>query len=230
MPRVIVPVTEVQPPKAVLTTTLAGNNNDITYTAVAGGQGGNNVRVRYVVSGANQPLSVVVEGFDITVNSATDGASAATSTGATVLAALQQRADVTQMVTVAHAAGNDGTGVIAGFAFANLTGGALVTAQPSAVTADSTNDHYFTGNDGQVELLVVSTDGSSRTVSVFYAPSLEPGVTIAPSVETIPAGATVHLGPFDPRKFNQNLSKDVYFDPSVSTTLTFRALRINRQG
>lgn len=108
---------------ASLTTALAGANNDLTYTAVTKGAAGNTIRVRYVVAGASTPLTVSVSVKDITVNVATDGASAATSTAAQVSAAIAASPAAAALVSVANATGNDGTGVVAALAFTNLGGG-----------------------------------------------------------------------------------------------------------
>lgn len=101
-------------------------------------------------------------------------------------------------------------------------------AQPAQVTADSGNKHYVEGNDGQVFIEIVSTDGSPRTVTVLPAPSASAdGLTISPLVLTIAAGATGYFGPFKPSTFNQDMiAKQVWLDPSVSTTLKFRAYKL----
>lgn len=111
--------------KASLTTALAGTNNDLLFTAFKGGADGNNIRVRYVVAGASTPLTVTNSGNDITVNVATNGSSAATSTSAQVRDAVNQA--VHGLVKAENATGNDGTGVVAALAFTNLTGGANPT-------------------------------------------------------------------------------------------------------
>jgi hypothetical protein len=224
MARVEVPVTELAPPKATLTTALTGANNDLVYTARTGGPKGNSIRVQYVVSGTNTPLSVTVRGFDIIVNVATDGGGAATSTAAQVESAVESAAS--HLVMVANAPGNDGTGVVAAMSLTALSGGALQTAPPSQVDGDATNGHYFSGNDGLVFLEVVSSDASSRTVSIQYSPLYAPIASVADQVESIPAGATRLLGPFANAAFDQNAARDVYFTPSVSTTLKFRAYRV----
>lgn len=108
---------------ARLTTALTGTNNDSTFTATRPGAAGNDIRIRYVVSGVSTPLSVAVSGNDITVNVATSGASAATSTAAQVNAAVNAHATASSMVSAANATGNDGTGVVTALAFTNLTGG-----------------------------------------------------------------------------------------------------------
>lgn len=111
---------------ASLTTALTGSNNDLKYTSKASGSnysGGNSTRVRYVVAGANTALSVSVSGQDITVNVATDGSSAATSTAAQVKTAIEASAPAAALVTVANATGNDGTGVVTALAFTSLAGG-----------------------------------------------------------------------------------------------------------
>lgn len=223
MARVVVPVTSVTPPKAALTTALTGANNDLTYTARVGGPGGNSIRVQYVVAGNNTPLTVDVQGFDIIVNVATSAGGAAISTAAQIMTAVLRAAS--QLVTVANASANDGTGVVTSLSITNLTGGSLLTTPPSQVDGDTTNGHYFRDNDGLVILEVISSDGSPRNVTIEYGPQYGPITDIPGEVQSIPAGATRILGPFAPAAFDQNSSKDVYFTPSISTTLKFRAYK-----
>lgn len=112
---------------ASLTTALADTNNDLKYTHVASPANyatGNTVRVRYVDPAANSAvLGVVVAGKDITVNLATSAIGAITSTAAQVKAAIDASAPAAALVTVANAAGNDGTGVVTALAYTNLAGG-----------------------------------------------------------------------------------------------------------
>lgn len=223
MARVVVPVTSLTPPKAALTTALAGTNNDLVFTAVTGGPGGNSIRIQYSVAGTSTLLSITRSGYDIIVNVATSGAGAAISTASEVRAALVQA--VPSLISIANAGSDDGSGVVTSMALTALTGGSLQTTPPSQVNGDATNDHYFTGNDGLVFLEVVSSDAGAQTVSIDYAPTYAPIVDIPAQVESIPAGATRLLGPFAPTAFDQNPDGDVYFDPSVSTTLKFRAYK-----
>jgi hypothetical protein len=65
---------------------------------------------------------VSVAGNAITVNSATNGASAATSTAAEVRRAVNFHATASTLVHVQYAPGNDGTGVVAALAATNLAG------------------------------------------------------------------------------------------------------------
>lgn len=228
MARVQVPITALSPPKASLTTALTGTNNDLVFTAKTGGPAGNSIRVEYIVAGNNTPLTIVVRGYDITVNVATSGAGAATSTSALVKAALEANADATRLVSVAHAASNDGTGIVTALSFTALAGGSLAVAQPALTDGDATNGHYITGNDGLTVVEIVSSDGSARTVSVEYSPYYTPLADIAAEVVSIPAGATRILPPFSNGAFDQNAARDVYFTPSISTTLKFRAYRVVR--
>lgn len=108
---------------ASLTTALAGANNDLVFTANVGGTAGNSIRIRYVVAGANTPLTVTVSGSDITVNVATDAGSLATSTATAVKNAIAASGPAGSLVTATNAPGNDGTGVVAALSFTNLTGG-----------------------------------------------------------------------------------------------------------
>lgn len=100
---------------------------NIVYTARQGGTGGNSITVTVVdPAGNNAALSVGVVGDAITVNLATDGASAPTSTGAQVLAALKASAAAMLLVEV------EGTGTMstvqAAAASAPLAGGTAATA------------------------------------------------------------------------------------------------------
>jgi hypothetical protein len=108
--------------RATLTTSLAGSNNDLTLIARAPGTAANSIRLRIVVAGVSTPLSVSVSGNDITVNSATNGASAATSTANDVVRALLASTAATALVWSQVAPANDGTGVVAALAFTNLSG------------------------------------------------------------------------------------------------------------
>lgn len=102
--------------------------------------------------------------------------------------------------------------------------------QPSAVTADATNDHYIDGddNDGQVFLFVVSSDAGSQTLTIVANPDYNSdGLTLNDLTLTIAAGATKLFGPFRPRTFRQPSDGNrLYINPSVSTTLTMRAYRL----
>ena len=118
-----VDITVPAPTQAALTTALAGVNNDLVFTAVPRGKAGNNITVQYVVAGLSTALSVVVTGTAIVVNVATDGAGAPTSTAAQVETALEANASVAALVTIANAAANDGTGIVAALAATALSGG-----------------------------------------------------------------------------------------------------------
>jgi len=210
-----------------LTTALAGANNDLVFTAKTGGPAGNSIRVEYLVPAGTNLLSVVVRGYDITVNVATT-AGAATSTSTLVKAALEANADATRLISVAHSGADTGAGIVAALAFTALAGGNLSTLQPALTDGDATNGHYITANDGLTVIEVVSTDASTRTVSVEYSPYYTPLADIAAEVVSVAAGATRVIGPFSTGAFDQNASRDVYFTPSISATLDFRAYRLVR--
>jgi hypothetical protein len=106
---------------------MAGSNNDLLLRAARTGAYGNDLRFRIVVAGASTALSVTVSGNDVTVNSATNGSSVATSTGAQVRDAVNAHATASTMMKAENAPGNDGTGVVAAVAFTNLAGGANYT-------------------------------------------------------------------------------------------------------
>lgn len=228
MARVIVPVTEVVPPKATLTTSLTGSNNDLVFTALKRGPIGNNVRIQYIdPGGTTASLSVACYGFDILVSLAR-AASAIITTANDITAAIAANADAAQLVSIANAGGNDGTGIVTALALTNLAGGALQSPLPSQVNCDVTNGHYFTGNDEATVIEVQNVNVASKTVTIAYGPSSSPTATIAGQVETIPASTTRNLGPFLAGSFNQNIARDVYFDGNVATDLKFRVYRYTR--
>lgn len=108
---------------AALTTALTGANNDLVFTARKAGKAGESITVAYVDPAANsQALSVAVVGNAITVNLATDGGGAITSTGATVLAAINGSATASALVFASLAAANSGAGVVTAMVAAALAG------------------------------------------------------------------------------------------------------------
>lgn len=109
--------------QASLTTSMAGANNDIVFRATKNGTGANSIRVAVVVAGANTVLSVAVSGNDITINSATNGSSVATTTADQAIAAVKASTQASALILAERAPGNDGSGVIAAFSLTNLTGG-----------------------------------------------------------------------------------------------------------
>jgi hypothetical protein len=229
MPRVEVPVTDNAPVAATLATNPADSDADLVFTARAGGQWGNDVQIAFIDPGSpSAAASVVVEGFLITVNLATSALSAIITTAARVMTLIDSSQDARKLVSVALGVGADGTGIVDAFAAAALTGGVYGVAQVAVTNGDATNDHYLRGNDGRVVLQVVSSDAGAQTVTILRSASLDPGVPLEDEVVSIPAGATWDLGPFPADEFNQNALGDLYFNPSVSNTLDFRAKRVNR--
>lgn len=103
-------------------TTSQGSNKDLTFISKSVGTGGNSTTVRYVVSGANTPLSVSVVGQAITVNVATNGSSVATSTAAQVRDAINNSTTANVLVWAQSAPGSDATGVVSALAATNLAG------------------------------------------------------------------------------------------------------------
>lgn len=101
-------------------------------------------------------------------------------------------------------------------------------AQGAQTTADATNDHYVTGGaDGRTLLEIISTDAGAQTVEIEAAPAFTvDGLTVNPLSISVAAGATVYAGPFRTSTFKQDASNTLYVDPSVSTTLKFRAYRL----
>lgn len=105
------------------TLTIGTTNAAVTYTAAFWrGKGGNSSRVAHVIAGVNTPLTVTNAGRDYTVNIATNGAGAATSTAAQVAAAFNAYVPAADNGIVASLPGT-GASVAVAAALTNLTGG-----------------------------------------------------------------------------------------------------------
>lgn len=93
-----------------------------TYISKVPGTGGNAVTLRFVVAGNNTPLSVSVAGNAVTVNLATNGVGASTSTARDVRRAIQAHPGASALVHVQPAAGSDATGTAGALAATPLAG------------------------------------------------------------------------------------------------------------
>jgi len=114
-----------QEAKATLSTDLAGNNNDLKFTAKLKGHFGNTIKIAYVdPDAANAELAVTVSGTTITVSLATGANKAITSTAANVKAAIEAVPAAAALVSVANVAANSGEGVVAAMAATALANGA----------------------------------------------------------------------------------------------------------
>lgn len=161
---------------ATLTTALAGANNDLTYTAVVTGVGGNSITVIYAVAGNNTPLSVGVVGNVITVNLATGAGGVATSTAAQVLAAVQASVAASALVTVALAATNDGTGVTVAMGSTALTAGAEANVILELIHTSNAED--------DVRETFATTNGAFASTILTYRLEQPGDVTIKARVGT----------------------------------------------
>jgi hypothetical protein len=104
--------------KATLTTSLAGDDNDLVYTAVTGGTDGNDITIAYANTATAGNETVAVATTAITV-----GIESGASTAAQVITAIEASSSASALVTVANATGNDGTGTVIVLTATNLTGG-----------------------------------------------------------------------------------------------------------
>ena len=113
------------PVAAVLTTALAGVNNDLTFLAKTAGTAGNSITVALVApDAANAVLSVDVASSAVSVNLATGPGKAITSTATDVRNAINADAEAKALITASLAPGNSGAGIVTALSAANLAGGA----------------------------------------------------------------------------------------------------------
>lgn len=116
--------------KAVLTTSLVGDNNDLTFTAVPPGTAGNGIAIIYSDPFANDsPLSVSVSGLTITVSLETNGSGTIISTAQQVMDAVNASQEAARWVSAALATGSDGSGVVTAMGSSGLSGGSTATTE-----------------------------------------------------------------------------------------------------
>jgi hypothetical protein len=108
---------------ATLTTAFAGSQNNLTFVAVKPGSQGNGITIAFVVAGLSTPLSVSVVGNAVTINVATDGAGAATSTAVAVRDAVVASGPASALVATSLKTGENGTGIVAALSATALSGG-----------------------------------------------------------------------------------------------------------
>lgn len=94
-------------------------------------------------------------------------------------------------------------------------------APPTQTDADATNKHEMT-NNGRTIIEIVSSDAGPQTVEFEIPSGAVDGQAVTPKSVAVPAGATRITGPFPAGIYNQTGGK-LYVDPSVSTSLKFRA-------
>ena len=153
-----------------LTTALAGANNDLVYTAVTAGAS-SGITVAYVNPLANnQTLACTVAGKAISVSLATGAAGAITTTATLLAAIIAATPAAAALVTVANAAGNDGSGTVTALSAAAFSGGVdaqNVLASPYTLVA-GTDDYCCTPNPCLSTLGIVAVDASGWKVLFQY--------------------------------------------------------------
>jgi hypothetical protein len=156
-----------QTARATLTTNFTGaTNNDLWFSAREGGTAANSYRIAFVNSGANQTLSVAKAGNDITINVATNGSSVVTSTAAQVRAVVNEDTDITPLVYVNFATGNDGTGVVGTMALTNMAGGSTSAAPTQTYGVWLIDSDALTETPNQPPILFEDNDFGNTTTPV----------------------------------------------------------------
>lgn len=148
-------VTPVNAVASSLTTALAGDNNDLVFTAKTKGVIGDDITIAYINPAANDAeLSVVVTGTDIVVNLATGAGGAITTIASDITAAILANAEANALVSVANAAANNGTGLVIALAETNLANG--VDGTPAEA-----NKVYFDGDYLYIATLANAISGAN---------------------------------------------------------------------
>lgn len=150
--------------------TIGTSNAQVLYTAKKAGTAGNSINVGHVNGGNNQSLSVAVVGTTITVNLATDGSAAVTSTASDVIDAVNSNAQAAALVLATNGAGN-GSSVAVAAASGALSSGAA-GAEEFEEVAEVTN---ISGPDETLELIDATHMGSPGARREFIPSLLDSG-------------------------------------------------------
>jgi hypothetical protein len=137
-------------------------------------------RFRLAVAPGDEPIDITTDGsgsiapVDVIVNVATNGAGAPTSTATQVAAAIAASSTANALVSVANAAGNDGTGVVAAMAETDLAGGsgiggAGLSIQGMTIQAmgSITNTGSASGGAIRVSYFVNLTIGGNELIDCY---------------------------------------------------------------
>lgn len=111
---------------ASYTTNIAGQNNDLVFTAKYAGAIGNGIKVQYVVPTEDHQLShtIVDRKITFTLGYTETGGGSVTTTANDLIAYVISQADIRQLIKVPTLkANNDGTGLLTTMAEQTLTGG-----------------------------------------------------------------------------------------------------------
>lgn len=134
---------------AFLITGVVGNNNAIRFTAKAVGADGNTIRVQLRNPGiASQALRVFTENDTVVVSLATDGASAITSTAASVITAINSALYVKDILIAANEGASTGAGVVVAVAATALAGGTAPNVTPTLLLAEEVTFTSYAASGG----------------------------------------------------------------------------------
>jgi hypothetical protein len=164
--------------RATLTTALAGANNDLVYTAKLSGVEGNTISIEYENPGVETPTETVTVTAGTAIKVVLRSVTGVLSTAAQVQTAIQGHAAANALVSIANAAGNNGTGAVIDMNAVNLTGGAgmNVTFSGSQVARKAQGLLLLHANDLVGGGTVVITE-STAGVTVFGR-GLAPGAQV----------------------------------------------------
>lgn len=167
--------------------TIGTSNQQIIIKAKEAGTAGNSKTCSIVVSGASTAFALSVTEDNITITSATDGSSLATTTVNEALYQLMQNDDFALYWEATRGAGN-GTGVLVAGASAALSGG-TEGAEIFATIAEIRDITL----DGRTLELIDATHMESPDASREYIPSLKDSGTIGFTGNYLPGSASQQI-------------------------------------
>lgn len=214
------------PVAAVLTTALAGVNNDLTFLAKTAGTAGNSITVALVAAdAANEVLSVDVASSAITVNLATGSGKAITSTATEVRNAVNLDAEAKALVTASLAPGNSGVGVVTVLSAANLAGGAAAGgggAYTHVIKLGADLDYFTAFEKKGDDTIVAVQDCKVDELELSWTENmpLEVAVTLVGGLLSFPATFVPTVDESDTYEYFTPVGGDFKFDISGDTPTT----------
>lgn len=166
---------------ANFTTALGGSNDDLAFTSKLAGPIGNTIQISYVepVEATSETTALIVGNRIVQISLAATGSPGSytiTATAADVKAAIEANFETNNLVTVANAAANDGTGVVTTTSFTLANG----TYADAVSTVQEVIDE-INGNTDNDFIVASLTDGDgTEVIESSSIATTSGGITIIP--------------------------------------------------
>jgi phage tail sheath protein FI len=184
--------------KASLQIGVVGSNNALTFASKLDGELGNSSSLTLVKpAGNNVPLSIAVNGRDVTVTLATGASNALTTTATQLKTAIEANPAAHALFTITNTGASTGAGVVAALRRATLSGG-LDDAFPLNTPVLVPGDAALAAKLGTAGTLPAALDGIfDQTGAVVVVVRVAAGADDAATTTNVIGGVNVTTGAYE---------------------------------